>query len=420
MCAEQLASLGELSAARRALLPSETLGLEPTVLAQGSTGRPPSRRLHFCFLCIFVRQAIPWSAKDGRMSKFPTVGFSSFVGHDPSLFSGHERTTESLNNHSVMLEVNVRQQKFPRRIRDVGVGQAPLHPDERIARARVRVGQRSALKASTPAAASLQEALKRSQFQARVLPIESPKSSRSIWPGNRSGCWRPRMLWLHVSPKRQAVGSGAAPDRGSRLREDLFQLATRTSCGGCGIASWTCRTQQQFGMPTSWRDCAKLWRVQRRVSHRHQIHQWFANLVRGHPRSAIGSVTAQHCARVRSRFGLRGVRVGGGGFEPGSHEEAPSCDAQSDSDLSFLDRFEQDLFMQVGWREHADPSHCNSKPRHNGGGRAASQLFYRRQRRGVGWNFSCSSMTFSVGANPVGIHKANSGHGLPSDPCGWK
>ena len=66
--------------------------------------------------------------------------------------------------------------------RQVGVGQALYIQTERIARARVRVGQlESALKALDPldlAAASLQEALKRAQFQARVPPIESRVKSR--------------------------------------------------------------------------------------------------------------------------------------------------------------------------------------------------------------------------------------------------
>ena len=53
----------------------------------------------------------------------------------------------------------------------------PLHRDERMARARVRVGQlESAIKAldpSDPTVTHLQEALKKAQAQARVPPIES-------------------------------------------------------------------------------------------------------------------------------------------------------------------------------------------------------------------------------------------------------
>ena len=53
----------------------------------------------------------------------------------------------------------------------------PLHPDERMARARVRVGQlESAIKAldpPDPIVTHLQEALKKAQVQARVPPIES-------------------------------------------------------------------------------------------------------------------------------------------------------------------------------------------------------------------------------------------------------
>ena len=82
---------------------------------------------HFCFFCIFVRRAIPWSAEDGRISKFPTVGFSSFVGCDPSPSSGHELTTGSPSSHSVRLEVNVRQQKFPRSIRGRMGSDKPLY-----------------------------------------------------------------------------------------------------------------------------------------------------------------------------------------------------------------------------------------------------------------------------------------------------
>ena len=65
----------------------------------------------------------------------------------------------------------------PRGAKEPQPERVPLHPDERMARARVRVGQlESALKAldpSDPTATYLQEALKKAQSQARVPPIES-------------------------------------------------------------------------------------------------------------------------------------------------------------------------------------------------------------------------------------------------------
>ena len=55
--------------------------------------------------------------------------------------------------------------------------EAPLHPDERMARARVRVGQLEivlkAVDPLDPAAVALQEELVKAQSQARVPPIES-------------------------------------------------------------------------------------------------------------------------------------------------------------------------------------------------------------------------------------------------------
>ena len=113
------------------------------------------------------------------MSKFPTVGFRSFVGHGPSPSSGHELTTGSPSSHSIMIGGLRQATEVPKKgSRQDGVGQAPLHPDERIARARVRVGQlESALKALDPldpAAASLQEVLKKKHnSRPQFLPIES-------------------------------------------------------------------------------------------------------------------------------------------------------------------------------------------------------------------------------------------------------
>ena len=275
--------------------------------------------------------------------------------------------------------------------RQVGVGQAPLHPDERIARARVRVGQlESALKALDPldpAATSLQEALKKAQFQARVPPIESrvkvaeeylarkqkrlleaedavvaaiegrdrlkaevAEGERSlakiqeeklrlqehpgsvpmdISPARQSNLMvELEQLQMQVaqlqaqneelmsSPKRQAVGSGAAPDRGSRLREDFVPACDEDVVRWM---RWTCRMQQQLGMPTSWRDCAKLWRVQRGVCHRYQIRQWSRTL------SGVIEEVHRQCDRTALCTGEISVRIArspsGGGFEPGSQEE---------------------------------------------------------------------------------------------------
>ena len=107
---------------------------------------------------------------DGRMSKFPMVGFSSFVGHDPSPFSGHERTTGSLSNPQHYLGGHRQATEVPKK--DLRQETSAEH-----GQGFVRVGQlESALKALDPStlhAASLQEVLKRAQFQARVLPIES-------------------------------------------------------------------------------------------------------------------------------------------------------------------------------------------------------------------------------------------------------
>ena len=48
-----------------------------------------------------------------------------------------------------------------------------------------------------PAAASLQEALKKHNSRPEFLPSRASKSPRSIWPGKRSGCWR--LPWLQPS-----------------------------------------------------------------------------------------------------------------------------------------------------------------------------------------------------------------------------
>ena len=70
----------------------------------------------------------------------------------------------------------------------------------------------------------------------------------------------------------------------------------------------------------------------------------------GSSRKCIGSVTERHCVRARSRYGLRGVRVGEAS-NPGPKKRrrrVMSSPDPSDSDLSFLDGFEQDL-CSVGW-----------------------------------------------------------------------
>ena len=87
----------------------------------------------------------------------------------------------------------------PRGAKEPQPERVPLHPDERMARARVRVGQlESALKAldpSDPIATHLQEALKKTQFQARVPPIESRvKVAEEYLAGRRRGCRRQRRL----------------------------------------------------------------------------------------------------------------------------------------------------------------------------------------------------------------------------------
>ena len=154
------------------------------------------------------------------------------------------------------------------------------------------------------------------------------------------------------SPKRQAVGSGAAPEGGSRLREDFVPacdeddverwMRDRHVSGGCGIA-------------TSWRDCATLWRVQQRVCHRYQIRQW--------SRTQSGVMEEVHqCDRTE----LWDLGLDCAGFDPGPKKRrrrVMSSPDLSDSDLSFLDGFERSLFSRVGWRWHADP------PRHHVGGR---------------------------------------------------
>ena len=125
---------------------------------------------------------------------------------------------------------------------------------------------------------------------------------------------------LMSSPKRQAVGSGA-PDSGSRLREDFVPVCDED------VVRWMrdrqLDMQQQLGMPTSWRDCAKLWRVQRRVCHRYQIRQWSRTL------SGVIEEVHRQCDRTALCTGDISVRIArtpsGGGFQPGSQEKAPSC-----------------------------------------------------------------------------------------------
>ena len=298
--------------------------------------------------------------------------------------------------------------------RQDGVGQAPLHPDERIARARVRVGQlESALKALDrldPAAASLKEALKKAQFQARVPPIESRvkvaeeylarKQKRlleaeasvvaaiegrdrlkaevakvqeeklrlqehpcsvpmDISPSGQSNLMveleqlQMRVAQLQAQneelmscPKRQAVGSGAAPDRGSRLREDFVPACDED------VVRW------MRAAPVGHAGCNNSWecpRVGETVPSCGECSGGFVTdikSVNGRERcqGSFGSVTERHCVQVRSRYGLRGVRVGEAS-NPGHKKRrrrVMSSPDPSDSDFSFFDGFEQDL-CSVGW-----------------------------------------------------------------------
>ena len=333
---------------------------------------------------------------DGRMSKFPMVGFSSFVGHDPSPFSGHERTTGSLSNHSVILEVIIRQQKFPRRIRDRLGSDKPLciQTSAQHGQGFGLVSWKVLSRPSTPRPCSSKSAR---SFEKSTIPGQSSshrvacqsrrgafgqETEAVVGGGGCCGCSHRRsrsseglsfggrekfgedsggeiqiagasrfssdghfaikavqfvvgleQLQMRVaqlkaqneelmsSPKRQAVGSGAAPDSGSRLREDFVPVCDED------VVRWMrdrqLDMQQQLGMPTSWRDCAKLWRVQRRVCHRYQIRQWSRTL------SGVIEEVHRQCDRTALCTGDISVGIArtpsGGGFQPGSQEEAPSC-----------------------------------------------------------------------------------------------
>ena len=72
----------------------------------------------------------------------------------------------------------------------------------------------------------------------------------------------------------------------------------------------------------------------------------------GSSRKCIGSVTTRHCVQVRSRFGLRGVRV------RRLRTQVPRRGIRARS-----------LPNRVGWWWHADPSHGDSEPKHHIGGR---------------------------------------------------
>ena len=180
------------------------------------------------------------------------------MGRDPSPSSG------SPSSHSARLEVNASRQKFP------GF-EAPLHPDERVAWARVRVGQLGMLSIPSTLSTSFEKSTISEQSSAHRVASQSRRGTfrqeiggaedavaaaivaRSIT--GRSCRGRERSLTkIQEEKSRLQEHPGSVQDspilmveleqlqmtplsspkrhKGLDCEKILFQRATRTSCGG--------------------------------------------------------------------------------------------------------------------------------------------------------------------------------------------
>ena len=116
----------------------------------------------------------------------------------------------------------------------------------------------------------------------------------------------------HHQEQHQTVG----PD----CEKILFQFVTRTSCGGCAIASWTCNN--------SW-ECPRIGEIVPSCGEcsggfvtECQTRQWSRTL------SGVNEEVHRQCDRTALCTGDISVGIARspvGGFQPGSQEEAPSC-----------------------------------------------------------------------------------------------
>ena len=332
--------------------------------------------LRCCHFGIFVGRAIPWSAEDGRI-EVPTVGFSSPVGRDPSPVATSSR---------LEAPAQIGGQRQPPAVpkkdsRQDRVEQAPLHPDERMARARVRVGQ------------LLESALNQGRQPSRPCSSKSTRShEKSTIPGQSSAHRVAPQSRRGVFGQEKVVGGGGGcrgcshprSSRSCRGREKFGegsggQIEIVGASRFCSNGHFAIKTVQQweqlqmrvaqlqvqneefmFSPQTSRR------RVRSRPRPWVPIARRFCSSEVGHARcdnsrecprvgeilpscgecsgggsvTDINSVNGRECCHGSSRkcigtalcSGEISVRIArspsGGGFEPSSHEEAPSCDVK--------------------------------------------------------------------------------------------
>ena len=130
----------------------------------------------------------------------------------------------------------------------------------------------------------------------------------------------------------------------------LFNSATRMSCGGCEIASWTYKVRQQQGMPT------RVGEVVPSCGLRSEGVVTDIDAFKGRKRGqgslrdTVDNGTVQHSVEVRFRFGWRSPSGGGvehpcpWDLDMTSHDGASVTSSPDPKDRdAFLDGFEQDL-----------------------------------------------------------------------------
>ena len=138
----------------------------------------------------------------------------------------------------------------------------------------------------------------------------------------------------------------AAPDRGSRLQEDFVPMCDEN------VVRWMRGRQADMQDATAAGNAHELARFCPVVATRSTGVVTDVNAFNGRKgglgplRNSIGRGTSQHSVEVRSRYGMRGVRVGEAS-NPGPKKRrrrVTSSPDPTDSDFfAFLDGFEQDL-----------------------------------------------------------------------------